>query len=103
MKILSVNECGRLDEELKLIEKHINNYCSDLEKAINVFNNDPIVQSFYASGGFGKGMEAKLAEVKTAIQKYNEIICADKGLYTVTNLILSKQLELLSSEKNGGV
>jgi len=103
MKILSVEQCDKITENLKNFDSAIVDYCTNIEAAIKVFNNDPTVQSFYASGGFGKGMEAKLEEVRIAVKKYYDVISSDGGLIPVTKIIVADQRDLLSKQSNGGV
>lgn len=101
-KIFSTEECDELIGYLNDFDKNVVECCDDIKKAISIFNNNSTVQSLYASGRFGKGMEEKLAEVESAVRRYYEVISAESGLISSTKLIIAKQRELLENKINGG-
>lgn len=99
MKILSQSDCENVMNSLDLFDRNIENYSAELEKAIVTFSTNPIVQSFYASGIYGKGIEEELEKVRNGIRKYYQAISADGGLTKTTKQIISRQMEILNGRR----
>ena len=101
-KILSVNDCNKIEEDLQKFQENIKEYFEDLENGINLFNQNEIVQSFYTSGNLGKEMEEELKKIKNAMQKYYDALVSGNGLVPVTRTVVSSHRELLNKGYNGG-
>jgi len=101
-KILSTEQCDEILSSLQSFDTNIEEYCNQLIQAINIFNNNETVQSFYASGGLGRGMQDQLQKVLDTVRRYYEVISSEGGLIPTTRLIVAEQMEILNSRSNGG-
>lgn len=94
-KILSEKECSYILDCLSSFNKDVDDYCADIDKSIELFSKIEIVQSFFASGSFGKEMEEELIKVKNSVLKYRDSLTASNGLIPVTKKVVDEQLSLL--------
>lgn len=101
-RILSESDIREMQEYMASFQKNVKDYYEQMQDSINVFNNNAIVQSFYASGNFGKEMEEELLKIKQGIQRYYEALIDGNGLVPVTQRVMDSHLELLNRSYNGG-
>lgn len=82
------------------IAKCIDNTDDDLKIVINSFNNEQIVNSFYASGNYGSDVKTKLETILNAIIKYRDVISSENdGLIAQTKKYAERQISLLEDGK----
>lgn len=93
-RILSTNEVENMSKNLQTISEAVNNYISNAQKVINSFNEQGIVQSFYASGKFGTKEKEKLTKIANALQKYWEVVGnGEDSMISQTQKYLSRVME----------
>lgn len=96
-KIQSIADVENMMNSLEQFSDSIKYYFDEFNTSINKFNNNDIVQSFYASGPFGREKEQTLISLKVALEKYYNIINNDSGaLIPITKTLLTKQKDLLN-------
>ena len=97
-KVISVNECNELQDYIERFREYIKKWYDDYENSINTFNSNPIAQSFYESGPFGKQKEEEFKKIKQAIDKFmNAVDSTPDTLVPKTKSYIDKQLQLLNS------
>ena len=82
--IINENAIEELESSVEKISKSITEEKENITKIINLFDNEPVVQSFYQSGKFGIENRNKLQDIKNSIEQYEEAINERDGLYTTT-------------------
>ncbi len=100
-KILSEQEIESMQSSVKSLASSVEDSKKACETVINSFTNEAIVESFYASGKYGKKEKEEIEKILNAVNKYYGVIAADGGLIAQTNSYLSTQLSLLQSGKVG--
>lgn len=103
LKILSTSQCDYVDAELDRFKAAIEKYCEEIEGAIQKFNNNEIVKSFYQSGNFGIGAGNEILKLKEGVVKYYEIISGASGLIPVTKSAIQNYRDNLNRSYRGGV
>lgn len=101
-KILSTVECEKILENISLFERSVREYSNNINKSIKTFNNNEIVQSFYASGNLGREMEEEIKKLETALTRYFDNISDRNGLIGITKTVINDQKELLNRSYKGG-
>lgn len=101
-KILSAAECDKVEDTLQEFKQHVTQYVDNINNSIRTFNSNEIVQSFYASGTFGKEMEEELIKIKTGVEKYYDSLVNSNGLIPVTSRTIQTQRDLLNRSYKGG-
>ena len=101
-KVLSYFDYEQIEGHLKAISNGAQDYFNGVDNALKIFNDNPIVQSFYASGNLGKEMEEELLKVTSATKKYFDVLFGTNGLINTTKLVVDYQKELLNSDYKGG-
>ncbi len=100
-KILSEQEIESMQESVKALSSSVEASKQACETVIKSFTNEAIVESFYASGKYGKEEQEEIEKILNAVNKYYNVISSDGGLIAQTNNYLSTQLSLLQSGKVG--
>lgn len=101
-KILSNEDLESINEKLNRIKGCIDNFESDVNSSLNTFNNNPVVQSLYDSGQFGREMENEIQKIKDGVSKYFNTISGTGGLIERTKSIIESQKELLNTSYRKG-
>ena len=95
-KILSVEDCEYILRELKYFNRIINDQCERVQTGLKKFNANAIVQSFYASGNYGREKQERVEKVIGAIKRYLDVLNDWNGLIPQTEKIIQDQQELLN-------
>ncbi len=98
-RILTNNELSAMKSDVQTMRKYIQQETSDLKYVITAFNDEEIINSFYASGNFGAQEEAELERILKAFTQYNNAISGDGGLLAVTEQYINRQIELNTNGK----
>ena len=99
-KILSVEELNGLSNHLNRLVGYIDQTTTDMRTVINSFNNESIVNSFYASGNYGSDVETKLTGILSALEKYTNVISSgEDSLIAQTQKYIERQIELVENGK----
>ena len=104
-KILSVNDCQAILELLGRFKGQIEEFNNSFAAAINTFNTDATVQSFYASGNYGRNTQERLTELGNGVKQILSTLSDDgNALIPRTKQVLEEQISLLlsSSGVSGG-
>ena len=100
-RILSVTDCNNIMDNLGQFGNAVLEYFEQIEDSLNLFNANELVQSFYASGNFGREMEEELNKIKTALRKYYDSLVDGNGLVSVSKKVVQSQIELLNKSYGG--
>lgn len=95
--ILSEEEIATILEDLDKISSCINHTKTNLNTVINNFESNPVVESFFASGNFGKINQEALKEIRNCLEEYESCINGDSGLMVVTRNFLQNQQSRVQS------
>ena len=99
-KILSREELEDIRSSVDALANGLNDTVDDLNVTINSFNNEQIVNSFYASGNYGTGVKEKLERIKNAVIKYRDVITNENdGLVVQTKKYVDRQISLVDEGK----
>ena len=99
-KILSMLDYQFIEETMDQMKIYATDFDTSMNKMIDLFENNDIVQQFYASGKYGANIKERLAEIRLAVQEYMEIISVGQtALIPQTNQYVHKQAQLLSRTK----
>ena len=99
-KILSESELERISDYVNGVESVTNRTLSQIEVVLKSFNNEEIVNSFYASGKFGIKEKERLEQVSKAIKRYQDVINGgEDSLIPQTRSYIKRQQELLRNGK----
>lgn len=90
--ILSEEELQDILNDLSRISKEIAEEKEKIDIIINNFESNPVVESFYASGNFGKSNQETLQELKSYITEYESSINGGGGLVETTKSFVQNQL-----------
>ena len=101
MRVLSAQECDTISYYLSQFQSRVKAYFENLENAINVFNQNEIVQSFYESGNFGQEMQTELLKIQEAVQEYFDTINGANGVVPLTRQTISSHKNLLNASFKG--
>ena len=77
-KILSVSDCQDVLDEINKVSALYSEQCQSMEEAIDLFNNNPIVQSFYASGKYGESSKELINKTYDVLKKYYAMLEEDE-------------------------
>lgn len=95
--ILSEEEINSLESDVKTYRAETEEARDTLERVINNFESNPVVQSFYESGNFGARNRERLHELLNAMNEYYQIICNDGELVDITTKFLNEQRSRVQS------
>lgn len=85
MRILSNEELYEIETRVEKFGDSIIDYASSIEKVIELFNDNQVVQSFYAAGSFGDEKKQKLMEISRALRDYaNDMAINERSLVAET-------------------
>ena len=87
--ILSEQDISSIETNLKGYRAKTEITRDTLERVINNFESNPVVQSFYESGNFGARNRDRLHELLNAMNEYYQIICNDGELIDITTKFLT--------------
>ena len=91
--ILSSDEIQDARNKISSFSSRIEEIKGHITTIIDLFESDSSVQSFYASGHFGKTNQEELAHIRDAIVRYEEVINGEGQLVDVTMEFLNHQQE----------
>ena len=85
MRILSNEELYEIETRVDKFGDSIIDYATTIEKVIELFNDDQVVQSFYMAGSFGDEKKQKLMEISLALREYaNDMARNERSLVAET-------------------
>ena len=97
-KILNISDYQSVEENIKQMNARLEEFKTDITEAINVFENNQIVQEFYASGKYGTGIKERLEQIKLSVSKYVDAISnGNDSLVMQTRKYIAEQMKLLMS------
>ena len=100
-KILSAIDCIEILEDLKKIDERCDNFMTNFDSGIKKFEACSIVQSFYASGEFGREKEERIKQIRTELEKFFDAINREStSLIPRTKRIIEEQQDRLN--RRGG-
>ena len=100
-KILSTQDC---DYILRTLDgfTYLNNEYDSYMSGMKRFDSNPIVQSFYESGNYGREIKEELDKIMTGFKKYVDILYdGNNGLIAKTREFVEAQKELLNGKVGG--
>lgn len=98
--ILNENLIDEIEDRVEKISEEIAKEKENITNIINLFDNEPVVQSFYESGKFGIDNRNKLQDIKNTIEQYEATINDSNGLYTTTMQFIKEQRSRINYERN---
>ena len=97
-RILDAKTCDEAIRTIREMSEYAQEFFDSYENGLKAFNSNSIVQSFYASGNYGKYNQERIEKVMSALSKYMETISNGPGsLCDETRKFLEKQESLLNS------
>ena len=96
-KILSADDIAYIKRELGDFNETISYCIGCIETITNSFDNEVVVESFYASGKFGKEKQEQVMKLRDALIKYRNVL--SDTLVSETNAYLQRQLNLVNDGK----
>ena len=95
--ILSEEELQGMLDNLNYFSERIAEAKEELDIIINNFESNPVVESFYVSGNFGKSNQESLQELKSYVTEYEASINGGSGLIETTRSFIQNQLSRVQS------
>ena len=90
--ILNEDDLSSISSEIDYIETYLQREMDCLNFVIDNFESNPVVQSFYESGSFGKENQQALIRIKELYDQYLKSIKSESGLIEVTKEFVRDQL-----------
>ena len=90
--ILNEDELNSITSSIENIESNLQKEMDNISFIIDNFESNPVVQSFYESGSFGKENQQALIRIKELCEQYIKSIKSDSGLIEVTKEFVRDQL-----------
>ena len=101
-KILSHEEAQEIRGQVNSFSTAVYNTTNAATKVINAFSNEAVVDSFFASGKYGKNEKETMENILKAINNYESVINSDGGLIKQTLNYLDTHTELVDTGSAGG-
>lgn len=90
--ILNEDDLSEISSDIHYIEQYLQRGIDSLIFVIDNFESNPVVQSFYESGNFGKENQQALIRIKELCEQYIKSIKSESGLIEVTKEFVRDQL-----------
>ena len=94
-KVLSNQEIDYIEKVLNIGESKLEDGIAHITDLINQFENEPIVQSFFVAGNFGKAEQEKFIKIKSILDREKNNVC--DNLIPATKNYLKKHKNLNES------
>ena len=90
--ILNEDDLNSINSSIENIETMLQQGMDHLNFIIDNFESNPVVQSFYESGSFGKENQQALIRIKELCEQYINSIKSESGLIEISREFVRDQL-----------
>ena len=103
-EFLKISDYETIENELASMKRIMAEYENDINEGLNAFENNKIVQDFYASGRYGSDIKERIQLFRSAVNEYlNALSSGDDSLVSQTVRYINNQINLLQqSSKSYG-
>lgn len=98
-KILSEEQIASLDASKESFSNYLNSYLDSINKVIESFERQDIVQKLYEVGNFGKKQQQEIIDIKAGLEEFCNLIMKDNGLVAKTDEFVENARKLNQTGK----